>query len=423
MGIQEVWHFSETSSDLFSEYVNFFLRLKQESSGWPSWVETPEDQARYIDDYYKHEGVLLRKEKIEKNPGLRALAKLCLNSLWGRFAMRVDRLMTEFISDPLLFYKRLNGADINMHDLCILNDDLVEVVFKRKHEYEKENKVTNIFIGIFTTAWARLELYKLMELLGENVLYVDTDSCIYLSKRGDPKPPLGDYLGDLTNEITSDHGPDTHITQFVCGGPKNYAYMVNDGGKHCKIRGFTLNFKNSQVLNFDSLKEIICKYVDRPVSVDIVNECKITREKWTRRLVNKREVKSYQVVYDKRIVLGKGEDTIPFGFHWSPSTTSSVATSLPMSVPDNVLFTLVQPSNENVAEQGDQMETSDSNADIMETSVSDIDNMVTYDIDLMETDDEMDNEYSSEDDSDRDFVNNEEMSDEISFYRRFNSNF
>ena len=94
-----------------------------------------------------------------------------------------------------------------------------------------------------------------------------------------------------------------------------------------------------------------------------------------------------------------------------------------MSVPDNVLFMLVQPSNENVAEQGDQMETSDSNADIMETNISDIDNMVTYDIDLMEMDDEMDNEYSSEDDSDRDFVDNEEMSDEISFYRRFNSNF
>ena len=47
--------------------------------------------------------------------------------------------------------------------------------------------------------------------------------------------------------------------------------------------------------------------------------------------------------------------------------------------------------------------------------------MVTYDIYLMETDDEIDNEYSSENDSDRDFVNNEEMSDEISFYRRFNN--
>ena len=127
--IHEVWHFAETSSELFSEYINFFLRLKQESSGWPLWVQTSEDQAKYIDDYYKHEGVLLRKEKIEKNPGLRALAKLCLNSLWGRFAMRTDRLMTEFISDPFLFYKRLNGADIEMHDLCILNDDLVQVIF------------------------------------------------------------------------------------------------------------------------------------------------------------------------------------------------------------------------------------------------------------------------------------------------------
>ena len=40
----------------------------------------------------------------------------------------------------------------------ILNDDLVEMVFKRKHEYEVENELTNIFMGIFTTARARLEL-------------------------------------------------------------------------------------------------------------------------------------------------------------------------------------------------------------------------------------------------------------------------
>ena len=156
---------------------------------------------------------------------------------------------------------------------------LVEIVYKRKHEYETEKKVTNIFIGIFTTAWARLELYNLMDLVGENALYVDTDSCIlYASKPGSSKLPLGDYLGNLTNEIISDHGSDTRITQFVYGGPKNCAYKVNNGKKHCKIRGFTLNFKNSRVLNFDSLKEIICKYVNSPISVEIVNDCKIMRE-------------------------------------------------------------------------------------------------------------------------------------------------
>lgn len=73
--------------------------------------------------------------------------------------------MPAFITDPLHFYKRIIGADTEMHDLCLLNDDLVEVVFKRKQEYAEESKATNLFIGIFTTAWARLELYNLLDLL------------------------------------------------------------------------------------------------------------------------------------------------------------------------------------------------------------------------------------------------------------------
>ena len=133
--------------------------------------------------------------------------------------MRTDRVMTEFITDPLQFYKGINGADTEMHDLCLLNDDLVEVVFKRKQEYAEESKATNLFIGIFTTAWARLELYNLLDLLGESVLYVDTDSCVYVSKPGGPKPATGDFLGDLTNEITPKHGQGAYITQFLCGGP------------------------------------------------------------------------------------------------------------------------------------------------------------------------------------------------------------
>ena len=69
-----------------------------------------------------------------------------------------------------------------MHDLCLLNDNLVEVVFKRKQEYVAESKVTNLFLGIFTTAWARLELYDLIDLLRDYVLYVDTYSCKFVPK-------------------------------------------------------------------------------------------------------------------------------------------------------------------------------------------------------------------------------------------------
>lgn len=148
--IQEVWHFETTTDSLFAEYVNFFLRLKQESSGWPSWVKTSEDQRRYIQDYLKHEGISFRHKNIKKNPGLRAVAKLCLNSLWGEFVMKTDRLVTEFVNNPPSFYRLyrahiFNGADIELHNLCILNNDLVELVYKRKNDLVTERKLTYLW--------------------------------------------------------------------------------------------------------------------------------------------------------------------------------------------------------------------------------------------------------------------------------------
>jgi hypothetical protein len=33
---------------LFVDYINTFLKLKAEASGYPSWVRSPEDEERYI---------------------------------------------------------------------------------------------------------------------------------------------------------------------------------------------------------------------------------------------------------------------------------------------------------------------------------------------------------------------------------------
>lgn len=48
-------------------------------------VVTEEEKEKYIDDYLKHEGIQLDATKVQKNPGLRALSKLCLNSFWVSF--------------------------------------------------------------------------------------------------------------------------------------------------------------------------------------------------------------------------------------------------------------------------------------------------------------------------------------------------
>ena len=85
--VYEVYHWPESTQydprtgkgGLFSEYVNAFLKVKQESSGWPEWCKTEEDKDAYLSSYERREGIALAREKVKKNPGLRSLAKLCLN--------------------------------------------------------------------------------------------------------------------------------------------------------------------------------------------------------------------------------------------------------------------------------------------------------------------------------------------------------
>ena len=122
----------------------------------------------------------------------------------------------------------MGRISICMIFLLCRSDDLVEIVFKSKHEYEVESKVTNLSIGIFTTAWARLELYNLLDLMGENVLYADTDSCVYVS--GELKPTLENFLGGLTDEKA--HGLSLH--NLCMGVQKILHYKVSNGKAHCK---------------------------------------------------------------------------------------------------------------------------------------------------------------------------------------------
>ena len=76
--VYEVWHFSRNSNEMFSSYVDTFLKIKQEASGWPDWVGDDDNKRRqHIEDYQIKEGITLEADKIQKNPGRRSLAKIC----------------------------------------------------------------------------------------------------------------------------------------------------------------------------------------------------------------------------------------------------------------------------------------------------------------------------------------------------------
>ena len=88
--IHEVLHWEETEmydvkakqGGLFTNYINTFLKLKQQASGFPSNVITLKEENDYIEKYLVHEGISLNKQNIKKNPGLRNLSKLALNSFY-----------------------------------------------------------------------------------------------------------------------------------------------------------------------------------------------------------------------------------------------------------------------------------------------------------------------------------------------------
>ena len=89
--MDEVWHYEHwlkfdgrnDQSGAFSGYINKFLKLKVEASGWPKNIQTQEQKDKFLEDFEAREGIKLDPDKMVVNPGLRALSKLMLNSFWG----------------------------------------------------------------------------------------------------------------------------------------------------------------------------------------------------------------------------------------------------------------------------------------------------------------------------------------------------
>ena len=185
------------------------------------------------------------------------------------------------------------------------------VHYTNTEEFAEQDNKTNIVIAAFTTAYARLKLYDLLDLLQERVLYYDTDSVIYVHEPGKPDPPLGDYLGDLTDELD----PGDYITTFISGGPKNYAYLTNNGKTETKIRGITLNYDATKKINMDVMRHLVDSHVNghNEEKVTLVNPHKITRDKKEKNIVTKKMKKDYRIVYNKRVIT-ENYGTLPYGY-------------------------------------------------------------------------------------------------------------
>jgi hypothetical protein len=211
----------------------------------------------------------------------------------------------------------ITDPELQIIDFKIINDNVIALIYNNKEQYVPLSLTTNSILSSFTTCYGRMELYDAMEKLGNRVCYCDTDSIMYnteVSLIDQPHIPLGNYLGQFTNEIPEGK----HVVEFCSMGPKCYSLLFNDNSQLTKIRGFTLNHRNSMSINFDVMKNMLLNQdiqncTDDELYTYTVNPSKISRDKKRNIIYNKTELKRFKAVFTKRVIM-PDLTTLPYGY-------------------------------------------------------------------------------------------------------------
>jgi hypothetical protein len=208
------------------------------------------------------------------------LAKLILNSFWGKFGQRENLPKTKIINQPSDFFSMFTNPALNINGTLIVNEKTVVVNYEYTDEAYDPLHTVNVAIAAFVTAQARLKLYSYLEQLTNRVLYYDTDSIIYVSINGEADVTTGQFIGDMTDELIG-YGAGSYITKFVSGGPKNYAFQVYSTNSCeeevvCKVKGISLNYAASKLINFESIKNMVLEKTE-PIPI-ISKNIRRTRE-------------------------------------------------------------------------------------------------------------------------------------------------
>lgn len=327
-----VYNPTSKTGGIFTEYMKTFLKLKQEASGWPSDCTTPEKKKEYIQMYREKEGIELNDENINVNPSYRNLAKLCANSLWGKLSQRPSHSETTCVESPMQLYAMATSPAITINDLYLVGEDKIWVNWKYTNdEFQTPARNVSVTTGAFTTTHARIMLFNELIQLGNEILYCDTDSIIYVEKEGSKyKPDLGPCIGQLTDELEV-FGVGAFIESFTSIGPKSYAFRVKVPNKSgyievAKCKGFSASGENKNILNFKNFQKMVCgnDYTEEDSDSDdnitkdefitTFTPKKIKRAKGFR-IISEPEKKKFGFTFTKRICVGNDYDTIPYGYN------------------------------------------------------------------------------------------------------------
>jgi hypothetical protein len=219
----------------FRGYITSLYKLKQQSSGWPVECKTRKDKSRYLKSVYTDMGIKMAAKEVSDNPPMRNLAKLLLNILWGRLSLQYrGKTRTKLITDEMekdSLYEDARNI-VQQEHFVDENETKLLVVYENVDDGIQHNMRSSLVTSAFVTAYARLTLLKLIQKCGLDLIYFDTDSCIFSSEDPDvlDRFNVGPNIGQLTNELTSKFGAGTYGVSFASPASKVYSLVTNKPG-------------------------------------------------------------------------------------------------------------------------------------------------------------------------------------------------
>ena len=314
--IYEILDYPKQSTDLFTPYINSWYKIKAEASGYPKGIESED---KYIEDFERIEGIRLDKGNICPNPGLRSIAKLMLNSLWGKFAQKANQPKTKICKNYNEMYDIISDDQMEVLGDLMLNDMLV-MSYRFKNAEKASARNTSVAIACFVTSWARLKLYdEITKIHASNpgsVLYFDTDSVIFFHKNQYYKPNVNNFLGEMSDEIQDQYGIGSYISEFYSTGPKVYGLkVIKSNGSfetYVKAKGLTQTINANEVMNFETIKKKALQTANHVETEDtLVPQQQFRRDK-QHNITTRDYEKKFNVTSNKRRKIDNR--TLPYGW-------------------------------------------------------------------------------------------------------------
>ena len=215
----------------------------------------------------------------------------------------------------------LNHNKIEIVDIFAINFSALLINYEFKEQYIPKIPSQYCILGSFVAAYGRINLYKALDIIGaSNLVYIDTDSCIYteknleISNRLHEEIGIGSHLGMLESELS---GEDDFIKTCVCLAPKSYAFITNKPNKKTgkfsvvKNKGFTINLHDdNEVCNIDSFIEL---FKDKSKVITSVNPNFFLKNPYNNTVFMKKLTKKMKFEYDNRFLYDSVE-TLPYGY-------------------------------------------------------------------------------------------------------------